>query len=356
MTQTKYMYSSLITALIFILSIIGVWGYYLLSEDVFASDYSTWHTAFSMVVPIAAAWGVHLFTTKREGIFYKFLKTAPENKKTWWWIAGAFLVSVAGFAVQSIIPFAARQGQFAGWGFFSTQWIELLIMIGMNFVIFLPVSLGLWGYVLDTAERGMGKYLGPTFVTVIGSAWMALPFILSVVKQYAPADTIYPSIAAAIAMIFGITFLTAATNFSWIAAVCLPVAQVGLVAAPAVSGASPQVALLGYWFSMGAFIIFWSCVGIASIIWMVLSARKENSVEKDSEKSKNHGRVTVVDSQEPIAQEDSADTVSVDDKGTDSPTDDIVEDDKVTEAELDSAASQSSTEGLGDSKAVSTDK
>ena len=122
------------------------------------------------------------------------------------------------------------------------------------------------------------------------------------------------------------------------------------------SGASPQVALLGYWFSMGAFIIFWSCVGIASIIWMFLSARKEKNGDKDSEKSKNHGRVTVVDSQEPIAQEDSADTVSVDDKGTDSPTDDTVEDDKVTEAELDSAASQSSTEGLGVSKAVSTDK
>lgn len=355
MTQTKYMYSSLITALIFILSIIGVWGYYLLSEDVFASDYSTWHTAFSMVVPIAAAWGVHLFTTKREGIFYKFLKTAPENKKTWW-IAGAFLVSVAGFAVQSIIPFAARQGQFAGWGFFSTQWIELLIMIGMNFVIFLPVSLGLWGYVLDTAERGMGKYLGPTFVTVIGSAWMALPFILSVVKQYAPADTIYPSIAAAIAMIFGITFLTAATNFSWIAAVCLPVAQVGLVAAPAVSGASPQVALLGYWFSLGAFIVFWACVGIASIIWMVLSARKEKNGDKDSEKSKNHGRVTVVDSQEPIAQEDSADTISVDDKGTDSPTDDTVEDDKVTEAELDSTASDVLTDDVVDSKSGANDK
>lgn len=349
MTQTKYMYSSLITALIFILSIIGVWGYYLLSEDVFASDYSTWHTAFSMVVPIAAAWGVHLFTTKREGIFYKFLKTAPENKKTWWWIAGAFLVSVAGFAVQSIIPFAARQGQFAGWGFFSTQWIELLIMIGMNFVIFLPVSLGLWGYVLDTSERGMGKYLGPTFVTVIGSAWMALPFILSVVKQYAPADTIYPSIAAAIAMIFGITFLTAATNFSWIAAVCLPVAQVGLVAAPAVSGASPQVALLGYWFSLGAFIVFWACVGIASIIWMVLSARKENSVEKDSEKE-SRSTVTVVDSQEPAAQGESADTVSVDDKGADSPEDDTVEDDKVTKPESDSTASQSLVESSAEGK------
>ena len=97
-------------------------------------------------------------------------------------------------------------------------------------------------------------------------------------------------------------------------------------------------------------------MGIASIIWMFLSARKEKNGDKDSEKSKNHGRVTVVDSQEPIAQEDSADTVSVDDKGTDSPTDDTVEDDKVTEAELDSAASQSSTEGLGVSKAVSTDK
>lgn len=345
MTQTKYMYSSLITALVFILSVIGLWGYYLLSEDTFVSDYSTWHTAFTMVVPLVAAWGVHLFTTKREGIFYKFLKTTPANKKIWWWLVGALLVSVAGFAVQVIIPVTAKQGQFAGWGFFSSQWMGILMMIGLNLLIFLPVSLGVWGYVLDTAERGMGKYVAPLFVTVIGSAWMVLPFILSVVKQYASPDAIYPSIAAAIALVFGVTFLTAATNFSWIAAVCLPVSQVGLVLASAVSSVHPQVALLGYWFSMGAFIVFWACVGIACIIWMVLSARRKKNVGEESDnESKSRSKVTVVDSQDPVAQGETTDSVSVDNKGSDSPADESTEDSKATEAESDSTTSKGTTE------------
>ena len=82
---------------------------------------------------------------------------------------------------------------------------------------------------------------------------------------------------------------------------------------------------------------------------MVLSARKENSVEKDSEKE-SRSTVTVVDSQEPAAQGESADTVSVDDKGADSPEDDTVEDDKVTKPESDSTASQSLVESSAEGK------